>query len=83
MFNYFFPALPVFPRTSRVIENSVCHAEKEAETNARQITFAPGSGACRGLWAYKTPQGVPCHEPKTSADMIGADCEKKVDAPCL
>ena len=49
-----------------------------AETDARQITFAPGTGACRGVRAYKTPQGVPCHEPKTSADMIGADCEKKL-----
>ena len=55
----------------------VTHAESNAETKARQITFAPISGAWRGLWAYKTPQGVPCHQSNTCEDMIGADCGGK------
>ena len=60
-----YPGSAGFPEHVTGGRNSLCHAE----TNARQITFAPGFGACRGLWAYET--------------MIGADCEKKVDAPCL
>ena len=54
----------------------VTPGETHGEKHARQLKSAHGSGHPRGLWAYKTPQGIPCHQSDCWADMIGANCEK-------
>ena len=54
------PTFAGFPEHAPGSRNSSCHAESHAESDARKITFAPVSGACRGLWAYKTLQRIPC-----------------------
>ena len=62
----------IFPNSkNRDLEVITLHGE----TDARQLKSAHGSGHPRGLWAYKTPQEIPCHQSDCCPDMIGANCE--------